>query len=248
MAFNLGDLTITRITFEGPEVPNGPLGTAEVYGAGEIVEPPNEIPLSKFANYWRLDADGNDSLDTAHGVLNEVTFQTSELGNAATFTGATTCNIEFPSNVLTSDTYVGVSFLVRTNITTDQRVFSFNDNGTGKPYVMVQIDGTGISGRVHSANPIVSTGHDLLDFTHVFIQATEGGEVKLFVNGFPSGEIAIVNFAEVSTKGNFAGASRTGFSLNLDGQMLGISRYSENVTDGEVLAIATHQLSGQHIF
>lgn len=249
MPFSLGDLTITRITLEGPDVPGGPLGTAEVYGTGIVVEPPAEIPLNKFDNYWRLDADGNDSVGTAHGTLNEVTFETSDLGNAATFTGATTCNIELPANVLTSDTYVGVSYLFRTNEPSKtQRVLGLNNSGNSKPFINTQISSDTIYGKIHSASHIVSTGNNLEVFNHVFLQASEGGLFKMYINGVLEGEISIVNFSEVTPKGNFLGASRTGFSSNLNGQMLGVSKYNENVTGAEILAIATKQLSGEHIF
>lgn len=208
------------------------------------------IPIANLVHYYRLNADANDQVGTLHGTETDITYTSGHTGNASTYNG-TTSKISIPSGLWTSPTEAAVSFFVKGDSTSpQQRFISLNNNGNDSPFASIRFNATGagsLEARLNTGGFVETNSYTITDWLHVIITGEEAGDSTMYVNGVSIGTSSVGNFAEVTPKGNFLGASRTGASVFFAGQIYGLGIWDLNLSAEEALAIYNKQNAGNHL-
>ena len=208
------------------------------------------IPIGNLTHYYKLNANSQDSVGSAHGTDTSITYTAGKTGNAATFNGSSS-KILLPANVLTSSTQVSVSFFVKANTSTaEYRVLALNNNGSTRPYTLVRLNASvddRIGGRVWSSTELTDVGDLTTSWRHIILTGIEAGAQVLYVDGVAVANNTIGNFAQVSFNNNFLGCARTGASQFFSGQLYGVGLWDKALTADEALAVFNKQDAGNHL-
>jgi hypothetical protein len=209
------------------------------------------IPTGNLVRYYKLNADANDSVGTAHGTATAITYTSGKTGNAATFDSTTSSKISLPANIWSSPTEVSVSgFFKATNTTSEYRFISLNNNGVNSPFVLGRFNNT-TAGRIGSivspSTEIITDAETITNWNHIIITSKETGSTIIYIDGVQVATTAGAAFSQVGTLGNYLGSNRAGIANFLSGQMFGVGMWDKQLSAAEALAVFEKQDSGSHL-